>query len=120
MIYTIKDLEAVTLAMFDAVGTDHEEEAMEELETAENENAVIFWHMMDELASGQIDAIRRTGNGRNCHIYTRSIRHADTVQKTCFMIDESGDLLPLSHDNILLTDRKNYDYEVGTYETFKY
>lgn len=122
MVFIIKDLQELTLAMFEGFGTDKEEETAQRLEAAERENDLIFWHYMELLKNGTYDVIQTTDNN-TIYTYTRSAQAADTIQRTVFIKDSQGDLLPLSHSDI--TTEKNtiplYDfYTAGQYKTITY
>ena len=120
--FIIKDLQELTLEMFEGFGTDKEEETAQRLEAAERENDLIFWHYMELLKNGIYDVIQTTDNNTT-YTYTRSAQAADTIQRTVFIKDSQGDLLPLSHSDIT-TDKSNtplYNlYTAGQYKTITY
>jgi DNA polymerase/3'-5' exonuclease PolX len=120
--FIIKDLQELTLAMFEGFGTDKEEETAQRLEAAERENDLIFWHYMKLLKKGVYDVIQTT-DSITTYTYTRSAQAADTIQRTVFIKDSQGDLLPLSHSDIT-TEKNNiplYDlYTAGQYKTITY
>ena len=60
--FIIKDLQELTLEMFEGFGTDKEEETAQRLEAAERENDLIFWHYMKLLKKGVYDVIQTTDN----------------------------------------------------------
>ena len=121
MVYQIKDLSKLTIAMFEGFETEKEAETMEALEKAETENDLIFWHLMEILKTGVADAIKQTSDsGNGCHIYTRSIYEENAIQNTFFRIDNAGDYIPQSHETISLKDKKYFGYGFGDFETFKF
>lgn len=123
MIYIIKDIEPETIALFDTIGTAQEEAAEAAYNEAETANNRIFWGMISQLHAGDIDAIR-TETSKVIYTYTRSAQTAGAIQRTAWMTDTAGDLLPLSHCDIFAEDEHRQGhveiYTPGIYETFIY
>lgn len=122
MNYIITDTSELIIELFEAVGTDHEDEAEKRLNEADYNNNLIFNDMMLQLANCSVDVIEMI-NGVTLYTYTRSAQHSGLIQRTAWMIDSNGDYTPLSHTDITpgIIDKYSTDsYYPGAYNTITY
>lgn len=96
----------LAVAAFRAFGTDSERAAEQVAEEAENALQVDYKSLYNSLVSGQVDYFFHESEpstiGRSLvEVWTRSSRKGVTVQRTTFLKVPSGELLAMSHHDIM-------------------
>lgn len=96
----------LAVAAFRAFGTDSEQAAEQAAEEAENALQADYKSLYNSLVSGQVDYFFHESEpstiGRSLvEVWTRSSRKGVTVQRTTFLKVPSGELVALSHHDIM-------------------
>lgn len=96
----------LAVAAFRAFGTDSERAAEQAVEEAENALQADYKSLYNSLVSGQVDYFYHESEPSNIgrslvEVWTRSSRKGVTVQRTTFLKVPSGELLAMSHHDIM-------------------
>ena len=96
----------LAVAAFRAFGTDSEQAAEQAAEEAENALRADYKSLYNSLVSGQVDYFYYESEPSNIgrslvEVWTRSSRHGVSVQRSTFMRVPGGELIALSHHNII-------------------
>lgn len=96
----------LSVAAFRAFGTDSEQAAEQAAEEAENALRADYECLYNSLVSGQVDYFYHESEPSNIgrslvEVWTRSSRKGVTVQHTTFLKVPSGELLAMSHHDII-------------------
>jgi len=96
----------LSVAAFRAFGTDSERAAEQAAEEAENALQADYKSLYNSLVSGLVDYFYHESEpskiGRSLvEVWTRSSRKDVTVQRTTFLKVPSGELLAMSHHDII-------------------
>lgn len=96
----------LAVAAFRAFGTDSEQAAEQAAEEAENALQADYKSLYNSLVSGQVDYFYHESEpstiGRSLvEVWTRSSRKGVIVQHTTFLKVPSGELLAMSHHDII-------------------
>ena len=96
----------LAVAAFRAFGTDSEQAAEQAAEEAENALRADYKSLYNSLVSGQVDYFYYESEPSNAgrslvEVWTRSSRHGVSVQRSTFMRVPGGELIALSHHNII-------------------
>ena len=96
----------LSVAAFRAFGTNSEQAAEQAAEEAENALQADYKSLYNSLVSGQVDYFYHESEpstiGRSLvEVWTRSSRQGVAVQRSTFMRVPGGELVALSHHNIM-------------------